>query len=133
LLSAMRNTICVFIPASRCQKKTNTVIQRFLLVYRVLSFLERLISFDLRQVDGLVLTRDSIDQEIEKPIVRLLQEQVDRELIRGYTLFVDKDSAKRTAGILDLFVEVAAIWPPEIYLLKIETPEFKKHKINALS
>src|SRR5262245_43205012 len=63
-------------------------VYKFFTAYRVLSYLERAVSARLREVAGQVLTREFMDEEVEKPIQRLLEEQKSQGTILEYSLFV---------------------------------------------
>ncbi len=100
-------------------------VYKFFTAYRVLSYLERTISNRLREVAGQVLTREFMDEEVEKPIRRLLEQQKSQGTILHYDLFVDKDSNKRMQGICDIRLEVMPTGPAEVFRVKIDVPEFK--------
>jgi hypothetical protein len=100
-------------------------VYKFFTAYRVLSYLERVIANRLREIAGQVLTRDFMDEEVEKPIRRLLEEQQSQGTILHYELFVDKDANKRMQGICDIFLEVMPTGPAEVFRVKIDVPEFK--------
>ena len=101
-------------------------VLKFFTSYRILRYLERCCRHYLLQVAGQVLTRDFMDEQIEKPLTRLLQEQVDQGTIAGFQLNVDKDSNKRMQGICDITLEVMPTGPAETFILKIDVPEFTK-------
>jgi hypothetical protein len=86
---------------------------------------ERVIANRLREVAGQVLTRDFMDKEIEEPLRRLLEDQLQQGTILHYELFVDKDANKRMQGICDIFLEVMPTGPAEVFRVKIDVPEFK--------
>ena len=100
-------------------------VYKFFSSYRVLCYLERRIATYLREVAGRVLTRELMDQEIEKPLTRLMEEQKEQGTIIDYKLFVDKDSNKRMQGICDIYLEVMPTGPAETFRIKIDVPEFK--------
>lgn len=100
-------------------------VYKFFTAYRVLSYLERAVSARLREVAGQVLTREFMDEEIEKPLERLLNEQKAQGTILEYKLFVDKDHSKRMQGVCDIFMEVMPVGPAEVFRVKIDVPEFK--------
>lgn len=100
-------------------------VYKFFTSYRVLSYLERAISAKLREVAGQVLTRPFMDEEVEKPILRLLQEQLSQGTIMSYDLTVHKDSDRRMKGICDIELVVMPTGPAEVFRLKIDVPEFK--------
>lgn len=100
-------------------------VYKFFTSYRVLCYLERRISTYLREVAGRVLTRTLMDEEIERPLLRLLNEQKEQGTIMEYKLFVDKDSNKRMQGICDIYLEVMPTGPAETFRLKIDVPEFE--------
>lgn len=100
-------------------------VYKFFTAYRVLSYLERAVSARLREVAGQVLTREFMDEEIEKPLERLLNEQKAQGTILEYKLFVDKDHNKRMQGVCDIFMEVMPVGPAEVFRVKIDVPEFK--------
>ena len=100
-------------------------VYKFFTAYRVLSYLERTIANRLREVAGQVLTREFMDEEVEKPIRRLLEQQKSQGTILHYDLFVDKDSNKRMQGICDIRLEVMPTGPAEVFRVKIDVPEFK--------
>lgn len=100
-------------------------VYKFFTAYRVLSYLERAVAARLREVAGQVLTREFMDEEIEKPIQRMLEEQKSQGTIIEYRLFVDKDSNKRMQGVCDIYLEVMPTGPAEVFRVKIDVPEFK--------
>jgi len=100
-------------------------VYKFFTAYRVLSYLERAVSARLREVAGQVLTREFMDEEIEKPLERMLNEQKAQGTILEYKLFVDKDHGKRMQGVCDIFMEVMPVGPAEVFRVKIDVPEFK--------
>lgn len=100
-------------------------VYKFFTAYRVLSYLQRMISFRLLEVAGQVLTREFMDEEIEKPLERMLNEQVNKGTLIDYKLFVDKDSNKRMQGVCDIYLEVMPTGPAEVFRVKIDVPEFK--------
>jgi len=100
-------------------------VYKFFTAYRVLSYLERAVSARLREVAGQVLTREFMDEEVEKPIQRLLEEQKSQGTILEYSLFVDKDYNKRMQGVCDIYLEVMPTGPAEVFRVKIDVPEFK--------
>lgn len=100
-------------------------VYKFFTAYRVLSYLERAVAARLREVAGQVLTREFMDEEIEKPLERLLKEQQSQGTILEYKLFVDKDSNKRMQGVCDIYMEVMPVGPAETFRVKIDVPEFK--------
>ncbi len=100
-------------------------VYKFFSSYRVLCYLERRITTYLREVAGRVLTRQFLDDEIEKPLVRLLEQQKEDGTIMEYKLFVDKDSKKRMQGVCDISLEVMPTGPADTFQLKIDVPEFQ--------
>jgi Type VI secretion system, TssC, VipB len=100
-------------------------VYKFFTAYRVLSYLERAVSARLREIAGQVLTREFMDEEVEKPIQRLLEEQKSQGTILEYSLFVDKDYNKRMQGVCDIYLEVMPTGPAEVFRVKIDVPEFK--------
>lgn len=118
------NHLCFF--GCRTQAEDPNGVLKFFTSYRILRFLERCCRHYLLQVAGQVLTRDFMDESIEKPLKHLLDEQVEQGTISGYDLFVDKDSNKRMQGICDITLNVAPTGPAETFVLKIDVPEFKK-------
>jgi Type VI secretion system, TssC, VipB len=100
-------------------------VYKFFTAYRVLSYLERAVSARLREIAGQVLTREFMDEEVEKPIQRLLEEQKSQGTILEYSLFVDKDFNKRMQGVCDIYLEVMPTGPAEVFRVKIDVPEFK--------
>jgi hypothetical protein len=66
-----------------------------------------------------------MDEEIEKPLVRLMEEQKEQGTVIEYKLFVDKDANKRMQGICDIYMEVMPTGPAETFRIKIDVPEFK--------
>jgi hypothetical protein len=103
-------------------------VLKFFTSYRILRFLERCCRHYLLQVAGQVLTRDFMEEQIEKPLRRLLEEQVQNGTVAAYTLFVDKDANKRMQGICDITLEVMPTGPAETFVLKIDVPEFATEK-----
>ncbi|WP_446743865.1 hypothetical protein [Silvibacterium acidisoli] len=99
-------------------------VYKFFTSYRIIRYIERCCRHHLLQVAGQVLTRDFIDEAIEKPIAKMLQEQVESGTIIEYKLDIDRDAAKRMQGICDLKLEVVPTGPGETFRLKIDTPDF---------
>lgn len=100
-------------------------VYKFFTAYRVLSYLERATSARLREVAGQVLTREFMDEEIEKPLRRMLEEQVAQGTLLHYELSLDHDYNKRMQGICDIYMEVMPVGPAEVFRVKIDVPEFK--------
>jgi len=117
------NHLCFF--GCRTQADDPYGVLKFFTSYRILRYLERCCRHYLLQVAGQVLTRDFMDEQIEKPMRRLLDEQVQQGTILGYDLTVDKDSNKRMQGICDITLSVMPTGPAETFVLKIDVPEFK--------
>jgi len=117
------NHLCFF--GCRTQADDPNGVLKFFTSYRILRYLERCCRHYLLQVAGQVLTRDFMDDNIEKPLRRLLDEQVAQGTIAGYDLTVDKDSNKRMQGICDINLSVMPTGPAETFVLKIDVPEFK--------
>lgn len=117
------NHLCFF--GCRTQADDPYGVLKFFTSYRILRYLERCCRHYLLQVAGNVLTRDFMDQNIEAPLKRLLDEQVQQGTILNYELFVDKDSNKRMQGICDITLNVMPTGPAETFVLKIDVPEFK--------
>jgi len=103
-------------------------VLKFFTSYRILRFLERCCRHYLLQVAGQVLTREFMEEQIEKPLRRLLEEQVANGTVVSYTLFVDKDANKRMQGICDINLEVMPTGPAETFVMKIDVPEFTSEK-----
>ena len=120
------NHLCFF--GCRTQAEDPYGVLKFFTSYRILRFLERCCRHYLLQVAGQVLTRDFMDEMIEKPLKRLLDEQVAQGTVLSYDLFVDKDSNKRMQGICDITLNVMPTGPAETFVLKIDVPEFKGEK-----
>ena len=118
------NHLCFF--GCRTQADDPNGVLKFFTSYRILRYLERCCRHYLLQVAGQVLTRDFMDEQIEKPLKRLLDEQVEQGTLSGYDLFVDKDSQKRMQGICDITLNVMPTGPAETFVLKIDVPEFSK-------
>lgn len=100
-------------------------VYKFFTAYRVLAYLERAVSARLREIAGQVLTREFMDEEVERPIQRLLDEQRSQGTILDYDLFVDKDYNKRMQGVCDIYLEVMPTGPAEVFRVKIDVPEFR--------
>jgi type VI secretion system TssC-like protein len=100
-------------------------VYKFFTAYRVLAYLERAVSARLREIAGQVLTREFMDEEVEKPLQRLLEEQKSQGTILQYSLFVDKEYNKRMQGVCDIYLEVMPTGPAEVFRVKIDVPEFK--------
>jgi hypothetical protein len=118
------NHLCFF--GSRTQADDPNGVLKFFTSYRILRYLERCCRHYLLQVAGQVLTRDFMEQAIEKPLKRLLEEQVEQGTIVSYDLFVDKDANKRMQGVCDITLNVMPTGPAETFVLKIDVPEFQK-------
>ena len=120
------NHLCFY--GCRTQADDPYGVLKFFTSYRILRYLERCCRHYLLQVAGQVLTRDFMDQQIETPLKRLLDEQVEQGTILGYDLFVDKDSNKRMQGICDITLNVMPTGPAETFVLKIDVPEFTRQE-----
>jgi hypothetical protein len=120
------NHLCFY--GCRTQADDPYGVLKFFTSYRILRYLERCCRHYLLQVAGQVLTRDFMDQQIETPLKRLLDEQIEQGTILGYDLFVDKDSNKRMQGICDITLTVMPTGPAETFVLKIDVPEFTKQE-----
>ena len=118
------NHLCFF--GCRTQAEDPYGVLKFFTSYRILRYLERCCRHYLLQVAGQVLTREFMDEQIETPLKRLLDEQKEQGTILGYDLFVDKDHNKRMQGICDITLHVMPTGPAETFVLKIDVPEFKK-------
>ncbi|MDQ6705873.1 MAG: DUF5458 family protein [Acidobacteriota bacterium] len=118
------NHLCFF--GCRTQADDPYGVLKFFTSYRILRYLERCCRHYLLQVAGQRLTREFMDEQIEKPLKRLLDEQVEQGTILGFDLFVDKDSNKRMQGICDITLSVMPTGPAETFVLKIDVPDFKK-------
>ncbi|HMF65591.1 MAG TPA: hypothetical protein VK608_15990 [Edaphobacter sp.] len=118
------NHLCFY--GCRTQADDPYGVLKFFTSYRILRYLERCCRHYLLQVAGQILTRDFMDQQIETPLKRLLDEQVEQGTILGYDLFVDKDSNKRMQGICDITLSVMPTGPAETFILKIDVPEFNR-------
>ncbi|AEU36280.1 hypothetical protein [Granulicella mallensis] len=99
-------------------------VYKFFTSYRIIRYVERCCRHHLLQVAGQVLTRDFIDEAIERPITKMLQEQVEAGTLIDFKLEIDKDTAKRMQGVCDLKLEVIPTGPGETFRLKIDTPDF---------
>jgi hypothetical protein len=99
-------------------------VYKFFTSYRIIRYIERCCRHHLLQVAGQVLTRDFIDEAIERPIARMLQEQVDAGTLIDFKLEIDRDASKRMQGICDLKLEIVPTGPGETFRLKIDTPDF---------
>lgn len=117
------NHLCFF--GCRTQADDPYGVLKFFTSYRILRYLERCCRHYLLQVAGQILTRDFMDDQIERPLRRLLDEQVAQGTILGYELDVDRDSNKRMQGICDITLSVMPTGPAETFVLKIDVPEFK--------
>ena len=118
------NHLCFY--GCRTQADDPYGVLKFFTSYRILRYLERCCRHYLLQVAGQVLTRDFMDQQIETPLKRLLDEQVEQGTILGFDLFVDKDSNKRMQGMCDITLSVMPTGPAETFVLKIDVPEFSR-------
>jgi len=118
------NHLCFF--GCRTQAEDPNGVLKFFTSYRILRYIERCCRHYLLQVAGQVLTRDFMDQSIEAPLKRLLDEQVEQGTILGYDLFIDKDANKRMQGICDINLNVMPTGPAETFVMKIDTPDFSK-------
>ncbi|MGD0942267.1 MAG: hypothetical protein ABR905_21450 [Terracidiphilus sp.] len=118
------NHLCFY--GCRTQADDPYGVLKFFTSYRILRYLERCCRHYLLQVAGQILTRDFMDEQIETPLKRLLDEQVEQGTIIGYDLFIDKDSNKRMQGICDITLQVMPTGPAETFVLKIDVPDFGK-------
>ena len=118
------NHLCFF--GCRTQADDPYGVLKFFTSYRIIRFLERCCRHYLLQVAGQVLTREFMEESVQKPLERLLTEQVEQGTILRYDLNVDKDFNKRMQGICDITLEVMPTGPAETFVLKLDVPEFKK-------
>src|SRR5262249_60678120 len=123
ILRAADNHLCFYGCRSLADDKYG--VYKFFTAYRVLSYLERAVSARLREIAGQVLTREFMDEEVERPLQRLLEEQKSQGTILEYSLFVDKDYDKRMQGVCDIYLEVMPTGPAEVFRVTIDVPEFK--------
>jgi phage tail sheath protein FI len=117
------NHLCFF--GCRTQAHDPYGVYKFFTSYRILRYLERCCRHYLLQVAGRVLTRDFMDEEVDRPLRRMLQEQMDQGTILGFDLNVDKDFQKRMQGICEITLTVQPTGPAETFVLKLDVPEFK--------
>src|SRR5215469_5203597 len=117
------NHLCFF--GCRTQADDPYGVLKFFTSYRILRFLERCCRFRLLEAPGQVLIREFMEESIEKPLERLLSEQVEQGTILQYRLDVDKGFDKRMQGICDITLSVMPTGPAETFILKIGVPEFK--------
>lgn len=102
-------------------------VYKFFSAYRILSYLERVTAARLRELAGQRLTREFIDEEVEKPLRRLLEEQVNQGTLLHYDLSIDRSANKLMQGICDIFMEVMPVGPAEVFRVKIEVPDFEDY------
>jgi Type VI secretion system, TssC, VipB len=100
-------------------------VLKFFTSYRVLRYIERCCRHYLLGVAGQVLTRDFMDENIDKPLRRLLTEQVEQGTLLDFTLDVDRSFQKRMQGICDISVTITPTGPAETFILRLDVPEFK--------
>src|SRR5947209_2337218 len=117
------NHLCFF--GCRTQADDPYGVLKFFTSYRVLRYIERCCKHYLLQVAGQVLTREFMENSIEKPLRRLMQEQVEQGTIIDFTLEIDKSSAKRQQGICDISLNITPTGPAETFVLKLDVPDFK--------
>lgn len=117
------NHLCFF--GLRTQAEDPDGVLKFFTSYRILRYLERRCRHYLLQVAGQVLTREFMDEQIETPLRRLLDKQIEQGTILGYDLFVDKDHNKRMQGICEIILQVMPTGPAETFVLKLDVPKFK--------
>jgi Type VI secretion system, TssC, VipB len=117
------NNLCFY--GSRSLAEDPYGVYKFFTAYRVLSYIERVTSARLRAVAGQILTREFIDEQIDTPLRRMLEELMAQGTILQYELFVDMDANKRMQGICDINLEVMPTGPAEIFRVKIDVPDFK--------
>ncbi len=120
------NHLCFY--GCRTQADDPYGVLKFFTSYRVLRYIERCCRHYLLQVAGQVLTRDFMDDQIEKPLKRLLAEQVEQGTILDFTINVDRSFAKRMQGICDIEVSVTPTGPAETFILKLDVPDFQPDK-----
>jgi hypothetical protein len=123
------NHLCFF--GCRTQADDPFGVYKFFTSYRILRYLERSCRHYLLQVAGQVLTREFMEESVEKPLMRLLEGQKEQGTILDYSLFVDKDHQKRMQGICDIKLEVMPTGPAETFVLRLDVPEFKSSKEGA--
>ena len=99
-------------------------VYKFFTSYRIIRYIERCCRHYLLQVAGQILSREFMDEAIEKPITKMLQEQVEAGVLLDFKLDIDRDYNKRMQGICDLKLEIVPVGPGETFRLKIDTPDF---------
>jgi hypothetical protein len=123
------NHLCFY--GCRTQADDPDGVLKFFTSYRVLRYIERCCRHYLLQVAGQVLTRDFMEESVDKPLRKLLQEQVDQGTLLDFTLDVDKSHNKRMQGICDISVTITPTGPAETFVLHLDVPEFKPEGQDA--
>jgi hypothetical protein len=100
-------------------------VMKFFTAYRILRLLGRRCRHYLLQVAGQPLTRDFIDERVEAPIKKILDEyKHDGTLLEG-DVKVDKDYDKMMQGICEINLIVRPTGLGETFRVKIDVPPFK--------
>lgn len=94
----------------------------------VIQHLARVISARKSGIAGQVLTRQLIDEEVERPLLRELQSQWEQGTLRGYELSADKDSSKRAQGICDVSLRVMPAGAVAYLDVPTNVPELKPER-----
>jgi hypothetical protein len=122
------NRLCFY--GCRALAEDRDGVLKFFGSYRVLMYLERTINVTFKQVAGQILTRKLLEEQIEKPIRKLLNEQKELGTLIDFDLFVDKSEEKRMMGKCDVTIEVLPTGPGEVFTLEIQVPDFKADKLE---
>ncbi len=116
------NHLCFY--GCECPGDEPYEVYKFFTPFRIVSFLDRVVRNRLREVAGQMLTKDFLEEEIGKPIKRLLDMQKDEGVIAVYDLLIDKDLEKLKRGICNVFLKINLLGDREILQWKLETPYF---------
>jgi hypothetical protein len=103
-------------------------VMKFFTAYRILRLLGRRCRHYLLQVAGQPLTRDFIDERIEAPIKKILDEYKSEGTLLEGDVKADKNSDKMEHGICDISLLVKPTGLGETFRVKIDVPPFQPQK-----
>lgn len=99
-------------------------VYKFFTSYRAIRHIERQARQILQDAAGVVLSRQTVDDYVDKPLRSLMQGMKDNGTLIDFRLTVDRDSRKLMQGICDIDCEVLPNGPGETFVLKLDTPDF---------
>ena len=98
-------------------------VYKFFTSYRIIRYIERQAAQVLRDVAGMTLDRNTVDEYVEKPLKAFLKEMTDDETLRTFDLSIDRSSANLSQGICDISLSVLPNGPAETFVLRLDVPK----------